>query len=400
MRAGGSSTPPTQGRDDKRGEDKPMARDLFTADMHVHVSGKIYLLPWIFRKQFHHIHKAYPGFRPLGMRADLPSLREGGVDLMLQSISIPERRLVGGCWQMWLAALFSWRATRATFSRRPYRWAVKSILHLEKAVEKARRVMGDVVEVAHGKAQLQRILNEGKLAILHSVEGGHHLGGSLEHLDRLFNLGVCLITLAHHFPNGLVPPVRGIPDDYGAVRMGCYRWRPDLTLGLTPPGRQVVEHMIDLGMLIDLTHATPPARHDILSLCELRGFPAVMSHNGAAGVFNNPMNPTDGEIRRIADLGGVIGVIFMNYWLAGASPGTGIDHILDTMEHLYQTGGEECVAIGSDYEGLTDPPDDLIEPSAYPTLADAVIARFGVTLAEKFLGLNLLRVIQEYWGKP
>ncbi len=80
------------------------------------------------------------------------------------------------------------------------------------------------------------------------------------------------------------------------------------------------------------------------------------------------MNPTDAEIKTIAGFGGVIGVIFMNYWLDSGHHDNGLDLIVATIKHIVDKGGIDAVAIGSDFDGFTDPPDDLKDISEMPRL--------------------------------
>jgi membrane dipeptidase len=111
------------------------------------------------------------------------------------------------------------------------------------------------------------------------------------------------------------------------------------------------------------------------------------------------MNPDDSEIRAIAAGGGLIGVIFMNYWLRGVHKGRGISHVLDTIAHLIDVGGERCVAIGSDFDGYTDPPDDLREPSDVPALTAALLDRFPVSTVDRLLGANFLQLLAGAWSR-
>ncbi|NIV03059.1 MAG: peptidase, partial [Calditrichae bacterium] len=72
----------------------------------------------------------------------------------------------------------------------------------------------------------------------------------------------------------------------------------------------------------------------------------------------------------------------------------------DTLKHLQNVGGSDCPAIGTDFDGFTDPPDDLKDMSQLPLLTDALSkAGFSSADIEKILGENILRVLQNGWGK-
>ncbi len=126
---------------------------------------------------------------------------------------------------------------------------------------------------------------------------------------------MCL-TLAHFYPNLVVHPYYPFPEDIARLASHPTLWR-DPTLGLTDLGKQVVEKMIELGMLIDLSHSTPTARQEIYDIVDASGshMPLIASHVGAYAIDPSPYNLSDGEIKRIAPDGGVVGVIFMPYWL-------------------------------------------------------------------------------------
>ncbi len=52
--------------------------------------------------------------------------------------------------------------------------------------------------------------------------------------------------------------------------------------------------------------------------------------------------------------------------------------LVETMKHLKQHGGVECIGVGSDFDGFIDPPDDLKDPPNSPRLTEA-LARAGFT---------------------
>jgi membrane dipeptidase len=70
------------------------------------------------------------------------------------------------------------------------------------------------------------------------------------------------------------------------------------------------------------------------------------------------------------------------------------------MKHLRKVGGVDCIAIGSDLDGFTDPLDDLKDASEMPRLTQRLLQNgFAETAIQKILGGNVLRVLQEGWGR-
>jgi membrane dipeptidase len=160
--------------------------------------------------------------------------------------------------------------------------------------------------------------------------------------------------------------------------------------------------MLNLGILMDLSHLTPVGRKEVYEINRTHPSrrPLVFSHVGVKKFCDTPYNLSDEEIRIVADSGGVIGVIFMNYWLACTDQKYGMNYITDTIKHLRNVGGIECIAIGSDFDGFTDPPDDIKDASQMPALTESLLqAGFSSEEVEKISGKNVMRVLENGWGK-
>lgn len=357
-------------------------------DGHAHPVLKTYL----FRRKLGVRNRTGRTFNPFALRVDLPKLIEGGVNVLVSSVYLPELGLLNDCVPLRLVTLFP-RMRRLTKGDRFTR-TIELIDDFERTVRGTPPIEGTRLEVATSLVDLEDVLASGNIAVLHSIEGAHSLAGSLDNLELLFARGVCLITLAHFYPNEAVWPVDGIPPPY--KKLGCFRQTKDLSRGLTPFGCELVEAMVDLGVIVDMTHATPVARREILDVARGRR-PIAMTH---VGVWPDPMNPNDAEIRRIADTGGIVGVIFMDYWLSGESVANGLDPVVETMRHLRDVGGIDCVAFGSDFDGFTDPPDELSDHAALPRLTEGLLAGgFSQGDVEKVLGGNFRRVLEAGWGR-
>ena len=214
------------------------------------------------------------------------------------------------------------------------------------------------------------------IVAIYAVEGAHSLGlettsaeGALKNLEALFNRGVASLTLGHFYPNLVVHPTYPFPDDVAKLSVHPGMWR-DLTLGLTETGKQVVEKMIELGMMIDISHSSPVARKEIYDIIDASGrrVPLFATHVGAYELDPTPYNLTDWEIKRIARDGGVIGVIFMPYWLMPKESAQGLNFVSRHMQYLVNVGGVDSVGIGTDFDGFATPPEDLDNASRMPRL--------------------------------
>ncbi len=165
--------------------------------------------------------------------------------------------------------------------------------------------------------------------------------------------------------------------------------------------------MLDLGVIVDVAHCTPAARAHVYRLAEESGrhSAVVASHVGAQGINPSPYNLADWEIRWLADHGGIAGVIFMNYWLMPHEKKLGLDFVVRTLDHFVNVGGSDVAAIGTDFDGFTDPPDDLLDASQLPRLTRRLVAAraaphlpaYDEATIHKILGGNALRVLREGW---
>jgi len=360
-------------------------------DTHVHPSLKTVL----FGRKLHKRHRSGGAFNPFTLRVDLPKTTAGGVDALISSIYLPEPGLLDDCTALKLLSKIAPKRIRRLFRGDPFERTVGILDDFETAIDRANnrgrvlaRVVGSVEEVRRAK-------NDSVIAILHAVEGAHSLGGRVENVEALWNRGVCMLTLAHFYANEVASPVVGIPP--GMQRFGCFKQPKDLDLGLGPLGPPVIDEMLRLGMIIDLTHCTPKARHQAYGICGGRR-PLIFSHVGVHPLAVDPMSPTEDEIRHIASTGGVIAVIFMNTWLGEHDNKNGLDAIIATIRQIAAVGGIDSVAIGSDFDGFTDPPDDLKDIAEMPKLTEALLKNgFSETEIEKILGLNMERVLRDGW---
>jgi membrane dipeptidase len=361
-------------------------------DCHVHPALKTYL----FNKKLYRKYRTGGAWNPFTLRVDLPKIQLGGVNALFSSIYLPEIKMIEDCWFLRLLTSLPCSKFRDLVKKDPFQTTLKMLDHFENAVSMA-AAKGIKVEIATSVSSLRRILSENRIALIHSIEGAHSLSGSVEHIKILFERGVSLLTLAHFYENEATFTVGGIPED--KKFLCCFRNEKEQNKGLTKIGREMVQEMIDLGMLVDLTHCTKAARREIFSINN-NNRPLLFSHTGVYALNPKQMNPSDEEIKMTADSGGVIGVIFMNYWLQSPDRKEGLNLIIDTIKHLKNIGGIDCIAIGSDFDGFTDPPDDIKDISEMPKLTHRLLnCGFSENEVEKIIGKNLMRVIEEGWGK-
>ncbi len=367
-------------------------------DIHAHPAMNAFLWGRDLRRHYWTGHH----FNPLASLTDFKMLEKGGVKVLWSSLHIPERQYFD-CWYIKLAAhLFS--GGRKLLKLNAWECLLQMMAKMEQQVGRS----GDRFEMAGSNAELDAVLSAGRTAIVHTVEDGRVLGaglgeddlaGRLARVDELAERGVASITLAHLFPNELAGHTEGIPEKQRKSRLCPLHTQVDLTRGLTATGVAVVERMVEKRVIPDVTHCTPAARAQVYELVANR-IPVIASHNGVQSMNDVPYNLDEADVNAIAASGGVVGVIFMPYWLDQANPGRGLDAIWRTMEGLRALGGGswDHVAIGTDFDGFTDPPDDCKNASELPRVRE-LLDGHGVSRedADAILGGNARRVLRAGW---
>ena len=119
--------------------------------------------------------------------------------------------------------------------------------------------------------------------------------------------------------------------------------------GLTGSGVRLVELCREVGVAIDLSHASQKTINDVL---QLDHGPVFISHGNSGEVFDHPRNYPDRIVEKIAEQGGVIGVTGIPSTLGGNQD---INDIVSHIEHFWEKFGEKSVAIGSDFLGVDNP---------------------------------------------
>lgn len=196
----------------------------------------------------------------------------------------------------------------------------------------------DLVKFATSYKELDANNDHGYMSCFLTLEEGAVIEESLDNLKQLYKLGARLMTLTWNFPNEI-----GYPN----FEMKHY------DKGLTPFGRDVVEQMNELSMIIDVSHLSDQGFYDVANISSK---PFIASHSNARSVTNHPRNLTDDMIRKLAEKGGVMGLNFERTFL-GESPYGKISEMVKHIKHIVNAGGIEVIAIGSDFDGIEAVPE-------------------------------------------
>lgn len=298
-----------------------------------------------------------------GGHVDLPKLKSGGVD----------------------AAFFALYTSAELSPDAATTRALEMLASIYDAVGK----YSDRIAVATSPAEALANKEKGLFSILIGIENGAPIQKSLP-LLRLFHcFGARYMTLTHNGDNEIAD-----------AAMEGKRWG-----GLSPFGREVVEEMNRLGMIIDMAHASDLTFNDVLSCSKS---PIVSTHSCCRALANHPRNMTDDMIRRMADKGGVIQInfypVFLSdqfaeaYALSGedARPRPTVEDVVRHIDHAVNVAGIEHVGIGTDFDGIEVTPEGLEDVSKLPIVFDLLRKKgYSEDQIEKIAGQNFLRVFND-----
>lgn len=213
-----------------------------------------------------------------------------------------------------------------------------------------------------------------KAAALLTVEGGCVLEGKEERIPWLAAQGVRMLTLTW---NGANEIAGGVGED----------------TGLTDFGRRAVPLLEENGIIVDLSHLGDRAFDQVMEIIRR---PPVASHSNSRTVCPHRRNLTDDQFRRIVEKGGLVGLNFSVGFLSQGPEMPTIDTLCDHIRRFVKLGGEDHLALGSDFDG-TDLPPCLSCAEKLALLGDGMV-KSGISrqLAEKILWKNACRFFERY----
>lgn len=400
-------------------------------DLHVHPSLKMFYLPYL-KANFHAPVYSGAHWNPFSFRTRYQNLKDSPVKIMLNAHYVIEQGFVGQGMK-WFARGISWGMAPGFYGKLrlsdPYKTLLKMLDTLEKAEKNSNRwIFGDKKKfrMVTKFAELKD-LKDNEIALIHAIEGSHALGygpekgqtmwefwdQTLERLDYVKNRGVCMITLGHFWDNMFCPQTDGtetIPkkvngkliagrdDALFKMKRASWRWGDEDHLS-----EEFSRAVLEKGMLLDVAHAQEHARAKVYDLCKEYNRPVIASHNGLQHFFNHEYNLSDNEVKRIHQLGGVIGMILSKRLLVPPirrfkDDGKGIPTLMENMLYIKDLVGDvSCIGIGTDFDGLTHPFTDCFKPSQLDRISDAMSRYFSDDEIEQVFMGNAMRALEKGW---
>lgn len=238
----------------------------------------------------------------------------------------------------------------------------------------------DVLAPARSYADVAKNRAEGKISALFTVEDAVPLEGKIERVDEMYARGVRMAALLWNYENSL-----GFPNSPDAREHA----KP-----LKPFGREAVERMNELGIIVDVSHLSEGGFWDVADISRK---PFIASHSCARALCDHSRNLTDAQLRAVAEHGGIVGVNFNSGFLNGCEDYTPNADIIRHMDYIRRKAGIESVALGSDFDGI-DCALELRDCTGLPSLAEAMERVFTDDEIDLISSKNALRVLRDTVG--
>lgn len=181
--------------------------------------------------------------------------------------------------------------------------------------------------------------SENKINIILGMEGLSQIKGNLDYLDHLYDdIGVrhAMLTWNEEINH-----------------LGTC-WKGDTNKGLTELGKQAVNKMQSLGMVVDTSHLNDGGFWDIMKLARQ---PIIASHSNARAIVDSGRNLSDDMIREISKTGGVIGVNAYREFVGADKSGQNLEGLANHLEYIADIAGIEHVGFGFDFTDFLNPSD-------------------------------------------
>jgi membrane dipeptidase len=209
-------------------------------------------------------------------QVDLPRMKEGGLD--------------GGFWVIYTA--------QGPLTKTGYAKALAHARQRNQVIDDMVQTLGNDFAPAINADDAARIAASGKRVVYKSIENAYPLGTNIDLLDEFYAAGARMVGLVHSSNNQFAD---------SSTDKGGQKWG-----GLSPLGRQLIRRANQLGMIVDMSHAHDEA---LAQAIELSKTPIILSHSGAAYLYQHPRNVPDYLLKKLAQSGGVIQINSLSGYL-------------------------------------------------------------------------------------
>ncbi len=239
---------------------------------------------------------------------------------------------------------------------------------LSTCLEMIDRLKAEKTPLATGYASMKEAVKSGKTAAFLSVEGVGGIGSDLFLVRTLYELGVRFMSLTWNGDN-------------------CLGGGADGNRGLTGSGAAFIREMNHVGMVLDVSHLSQESFYDAADVCNK---PFIASHSNSYAVCPHRRNLTDEQFKIIKKRHGMVGINFYPPFLS-ESENAGVKDVILHIEHFLSLGGEDCIGLGSDFDGIDFTPENLTDAGKYGVLYEGLLKlNYPESLADKIFYKNYM----------
>lgn len=260
-----------------------------------------------------------------------------------------------------------------------YEQAFEYVRVMASFLKKQIWMYADEIALARNAKELEENKKTGKISAFLTLEEGGVIHDDVGRIRELYDMGIRLITLTWNYENCI-----GYPNSSNPSVM---------EKGLKPFGILAVEEMERLGILVDVSHISEGGFWDVIRFGRK---PPAASHSNARAIRNHPRNLSDEQIRALAEKGGIAGLNFYQHFL-GETNDSRIAEMVAHVKHMFQKGGEDFAAIGTDFDGFHGADEMEIPDAGKMGLLREALLKEGFTerQTDKIWYGNAKRIIDE-----
>jgi membrane dipeptidase len=287
----------------------------------------------------------------------------------------------------------------------------------------------DKITLVHNSKELKKAVKQKKMAAMIGVEGGHMIEDRMDYIDSLAKRGMNYLTLTWNNSTSWATSARDEVTKKDSLKH----------LGLTEYGKQVVKHLNELGVMVDVSHVGEQTFYDVIATSTK---PVIASHSCAWSIDPSRRNMKDDQLKALAKNGGVVFVNFYSGFVDSAYSAKVAVFLhqhkaeLDSLIKIYNDGdlanirlnaiyksesdkirpplsllihhidyiakliGVDHVGIGSDFDGAESYPLGMDSVSDYPKITEELLKlSYSEKDVDKILGGNFIRVFKANTGK-
>ncbi len=253
----------------------------------------------------------------------------------------------------------------------------------------------EILRLAQGRVasctnvkEVRTAMAAGQLAVITHIEGAEAIAPDLSNLQMFYDRGLRSLG-----------PVWSRPNAFGEGVPFRFPSSPDTGSGLTDAGAALVRACNKLRIMVDVSHLNERGFWDV---SKISNAPIVATHSNAHALSASSRNLTNEQLLAIGETRGMVGLNFATGFLRADGRWdsmTDVSLMIRHLEHMLKYAGEDCVGLGSDFDGARIPAFIGNVTGVQQLLKAMKQAGFGDQLIEKIANKNWLRVLEVTWGQ-